>query len=208
MPRLLDVDDRVSTLTAAIEGLLGEGGVGAVSMRAIARESGVSTSSMHHHLDTRERMLRVCCDESVRVRLRSLTEAVIDTGPLALLPAPGDQDALWQTRVWQGWHELWRCTPSLGPVLLQARAAERRLVARALDHRLPLPEVARLHALVEGLRAAVCQPEEDLLPHEARACLATQLADACGVDPGRPLVDPAAWGWPYLPGPRAVATGS
>lgn len=207
MPRLLDVDDRVSALTAAVEWLLGEGGVGAVTMRAIARESGVSTSSMHHHLDTRERLLRVCCDESVRSRLRAMTEAVIDAGPLALLPEPGDQGALWQTRVWQGWHELWRCTPSLGPVLLQARSTERRLLDRALDHRLPGMEVMRLHALVDGLRSAVCQPDEDMAPSEARTCLAVQLAAACGVDPSRPLVDPASWGWPYLPGPRAVATG-
>ncbi|WP_445258867.1 TetR family transcriptional regulator C-terminal domain-containing protein [Nocardioides aurantiacus] len=205
MPYLLDTEDRVSVLARACDRLLAEEGPGALSLRAISRVSGVSTSSMIHHLDTRERLLRVCAHVSTKARLRVMTDDVIDTGPTAVLPV--DALGLEDVRSWLGWMEVWRTMPSLGQSLAPARDGEVSVVARALDHSLPRGSAREVQALVDGLRVALCLPGSDLEPAEARQHLAAGLGRLTGlaVSATEPLVRRDAWGWPFVPQPRAVA---
>lgn len=205
MPHLIDTEDRASVLARACDRLLADEGPAALTLRAIARVSGVSTSSMIHHLDSRERLLRVCAHISAKARQRAITDAVIDTGPTGVLPL--DELALEDTRSWLGWLEVCRTLPTLGPSLAPARDGELAVLARALDYALPREVLCEAQALVDGLRVALCHPGSDLDPAEARRRLAAALGRMTGLDvsPTVPLVARGAWGWPFVPQPRAVA---
>src|SRR5688572_24433883 len=56
---LIDTESRTGTLVAAVNHLLAEGGPRALSLRAVARVSRVSTSSILHHLGSVEHLMRV-----------------------------------------------------------------------------------------------------------------------------------------------------
>lgn len=208
MPLLLDSDTRVATLTRAIDLVLGESGATALTMRRIAAVSGVSTSSMLHHFGSRERMLLVCAHASTWSRATRLTDAVIDDGPLALLPRT-DRDVA-ATRVGLGWLELWRCLPVLEEVVRKARWQELNVLGHALDDALTPAQLRGARALVDGLRVEVCSPVEPMAPDEAQQVLAERLGALVDRDIrlGRPLVASSSWRWPLVPGPRRVATTS
>jgi AcrR family transcriptional regulator len=111
MPLLIDSESRASTLVNAINHILaGEGPTG-LSMRRIAAVSGVSTSSMLHHLGSREHMIRVAAYMTAEARDQDIESRAWGEGALAFLPACGDH--VLAARVWLGWQELWRSEDSL-----------------------------------------------------------------------------------------------
>ena len=59
MPLLIDTESRTGALVAAVNHLLAEGGPRALSLRAVARTSAVSSSSIIHHLGSMEHLMRV-----------------------------------------------------------------------------------------------------------------------------------------------------
>lgn len=110
--------------------------------------------------------------------------------------------------MWLAWHEVWRTEPLIGDMVSRARSSERAVLSQALDHRVPRDEIVGLQCLVQGLRASVCLPEGALSLGHARDSLALHLSRASGTEVAeRPLVPREAWGWPLVPGPRAVARG-
>ncbi|WP_170169782.1 helix-turn-helix domain-containing protein [Nocardioides aurantiacus] len=205
MPHLIDGDERAAVLAAACDRILEQQGPAGLTVRAISRASGISTSSITHHLQDRERLVRVCAHVSATARTTVLTAAVIEHGPLGVLPR--DHHDLPATRTWLGWLEVGRTDPSVGRWLQGPRRQQLAVLARSLDHRVPPSSLVGLEALVEGLRVSLCLPGSTLDVDAAQACLADRLLELTGsvVEPGRPWVAREDWAFPYVPGERRVS---
>ena len=204
MPRLIDSDERAAALAEACDRLLEQRGPEGLTWRAISCASGVSTSSMRHQLQDRERLLRVCAHVSATARTAALTTAIIHFGPLGVLPR--DHDDLPATRTWLGWLELGRTDPPIGRWLQRACGQQLAVLGRSLDHRVPATSLLEVQALIDGLRVALCLPGSTLDIGGAQTCLADRLAELAGrpVEPGRPWVERDDWTFPYVPGERRV----
>jgi AcrR family transcriptional regulator len=156
MPRLIDTDSRTGAVVAAINHVLARDGAAALSLRSIARESGVSASSLLHHFGSREHLLRVAAARTGRARVRDIDRSSITRGVLAFLPA--DPDEVVDTRAWLAWLELWRSDESLVNAVGDVRLDERALIAEVLDYRADKEDLDGLLALIDGLLTAVCAP--------------------------------------------------
>lgn len=171
MPRLIAPEGRTETLVDAINYLLSRHGTAGLSLRTIARESRVSTSSMLHHFGSREHLLRVAAARTGRARLEVVERRSAAEGAAAFLPMDDDEEDLITARAWLAWCELWRCDPALSKTIGDCRDAEHVLLARILGLPLPSNALVPLRALIDGLLIAVCAPEHPLLPAEAREIL-------------------------------------
>lgn len=179
MPVLIDTESRTGTLVQAINDVLTERGPAGVTLRLIARLSGVSPSSMLHHFGSREHLLRVAAGRTGRQRIASLRVEAITDGVLAFVPRSDDE--VLDTRAWLAWLELWRCEQFLGRWIAEARADELALLARVTGYRLTRPELDAALALIDGLRVAVCAPVAPMPPHEARQILSAHLGSTADV---------------------------
>ncbi len=59
MPRLLDGETRTDEIIRGIGRLIITGGLEAVTLRNIAKEVGISSGTLTHHYESRERLMRV-----------------------------------------------------------------------------------------------------------------------------------------------------
>jgi AcrR family transcriptional regulator len=169
MPMLIDTESRVDTLVRAVNDVLIEHGPAGLSLRRIAAFSGVSTSSMLHHLGSREHLLRVAAGWTARERLRHFrAESRLD-GILAFLPRNGDE--LLDTRAWLAWLELWRSEDFLTRWIVESREEELELLTALTGQQLLPTEPDGLLALIDGLRVAVCAPVRPLRLDAARDIL-------------------------------------
>ena len=66
MPRLIDTDLRTAEMVTGVNHVLVSHGIPGLTMRLIARESGISTGSLMHHFETRERILRIAAHRTGR----------------------------------------------------------------------------------------------------------------------------------------------
>lgn len=116
MPRLIDTESRTGTLIAAVNHILATDGVAGLTLRRIAAVSRVSTSSILHHLDSRERLIHVSAARTAQSRrdrfLAAQDRYDDERGLLALLP--GCDDEILDARAWLGWLELWRSDTRAG----------------------------------------------------------------------------------------------
>jgi AcrR family transcriptional regulator len=115
MPRLIDTDDRAGVLVAAVNHVLVMEGPAGLSLRRIAAVSGVSTSSMLHHLGSREHLLRVAAGQTAKARRWDVESRAYTEGATAFLPFTSDQ--VLDARAWLAWLELWRSEESLDAML-------------------------------------------------------------------------------------------
>jgi AcrR family transcriptional regulator len=173
MPMLIDTDSRTAALVWAINETLTDLGPQGLTMRRIADTSGVSTSSILHHLGSREHLLRVAAGLTCGGRITALDAESETDGALAFLPRSDDE--VLDTRAWLAWLELWRCEDFLGRWISEGRAEEIALLARVTDYRLTRPDLDAALALIDGLRIAVCAPLRPMRRDEARQILATSL---------------------------------
>ena len=183
MPRLIETESRTCAVVAAVNHLLARDGSTAISIRAIARESGVSASSLLHHYGSRERILRLSAIRTGTERVRDIEVRLDLEGVLAFLPA--DLDAVVEARTWLAWTELWRSEDVLVESVGMPRREERALLAYAFDYRLGREELDALAALIEGLLAAGCAPVRPMPLPRARAILLAHAEHA--------LARAAAW---------------
>ena len=174
MPLLLDTDTRTGTLVAAINHVLVLHGPTGLTMRRIAQVSGVSTSSMLHHLGSREHLIRVAASQTASARRQDLESRVWRDGPLAFLPETGDQ--VLDARAWLAWQEMWRSEEFLDKWITRARADERGLLAHVLDFQLARDDLDATIAMIDGLTVAVCAPTAPLRIDRARQILTRHLA--------------------------------
>ena len=169
MPQLIDTKSRTGTLVAAVNHLLAEGGPRAVSLRAVARVSRVSTSSILHHLGSMEHLLRVSAHWTGIARREQMSWRWPEEGLLAHLPDMADHVV--EARVWLAWCEMWRSEPGVETTMREARDHERALLAGHLDYALSRDDLDGLVALLDGLTVAVCRPEAPMPPARARHLL-------------------------------------
>jgi AcrR family transcriptional regulator len=169
MPMLIDIESRAGVLVRAINDVLIEHGPAGLSLRRISKFSGVSTSSMLHHLGSREHLLRVAAATTARQRLQHLLLESERDGVLAFLPRDGDE--LLDTRAWLAWLELWRSEDFLARWIAENRDEEIALLAARTDYGLSRHELDGRMALIEGLRVAVCAPVRPMRLDVAREVL-------------------------------------
>jgi AcrR family transcriptional regulator len=185
MPQLRFTLNRRDDLSWIIAQMLADQGVAVVTMRNIARCAHMSTSSIVHHWDDKERLLQIAMACTVRWRRTDTSFRAIGQGAAAFLPddAPDSygriQDSLVLARAWLGWRELWRTYPSLEKIGAHARSQERWDLGRLLQD----PTEAQLdaaYALVEGLVVAMCAPVAPMPRSHAVAILEDHLAPLLG----------------------------
>ena len=70
MPGLIDTDLRTADMVTGVNRVLVSQGIPGLTMRSIARQSGISTGSLLHHFETRERMLGIAAHRTGRVLVR------------------------------------------------------------------------------------------------------------------------------------------
>jgi AcrR family transcriptional regulator len=193
VPRLIDHAARRTELAEAVWRVVGTRGVGAVSVRNVAAEAGVSAGSLRHVLPTREAMLAAATDLVVeRARVRFLARAGRGVSTRADVVAllgellPLDQERRLELRA-----HLALVLGSAGdPGLDEARstldAGVREACRAALDrcHDLGLlrpgldldAETVRLHVVVDGLALHLLGPALRMRGSEATALLDAHLA--------------------------------
>ncbi len=176
MPRLIETQTRTGTMVFAINRILVTHGVFGLTLRSIARESRISTGSLLHHFESRERILHVAAHRTGLALLEEITSAVTWRGVEGFLPA--DDDAVLLTRAWLAWLELWRSEPWLELTISELRAREVRALAELHEYRLSRPDLDLVRALVDGLRGAICEPSRPMAPERARALLRDASAAA------------------------------
>jgi len=173
MPRRIETESRTDTLTSAINDVLIDHGPAGLSLRRIATYSGVSTSSMLHHLGSREHLLRVAAGRTAGRRLQHLRAESEQDGVLAFLPRSGEE--LLDTRAWLGWLELWRSEDFLARWIADSRDDERALLAGRTGYWEKPTALDGLMALIDGLRVAVCSPVRPMRLEAAREILGSRL---------------------------------
>jgi AcrR family transcriptional regulator len=189
---LIDTESRTDTLVRAINDILIELGPGGLSMKRISERSRVNKSSIYHHLDSRERLLRVAASMTGKARMAALRAGIEQDGVLAFLPRTDDE--LLDTRAWLAWLELWRCEDFLNRWVSDVRDDEKALMARVMDFGLSGAELEAAVALVDGLRVAVCAPHRPMRREDARAVLAAHLEVCCTPMPRE--IEHPWWAWP------------
>ena len=180
MPRLIETDSRADVLTDAVNEALALHGPAGLTMRRIARLSGVSTSSILHHLGSKEHLLRVAAHRTGAARYKELRGRVITEGALAFVPYD-DLDVV-DARSWLAWQEVARCEETIHRQVTRAREDELGLLARTLEYQLTLDDLHVARAVIDGLTASVCLPTQPMPRRRARELLARHL----GVPPPPP----------------------
>lgn len=174
MPRLIDRETRVGSVAAAVNELLAEGGIPALTMRSVATRVRVSPSSLHQLFGGRDRMLRLAAWHTSEARRARIQDRIPDEGALAFLP--NDDDDIVDCRIWLAWRELGRSADWLEPSMTEAIEHELWLMNRAFNLLLARPDLEWLEALVDGLSVAVCKPAQPMRRDRARELLAIEAA--------------------------------
>jgi AcrR family transcriptional regulator len=169
MPRLIDTQSRTGAVAEAINRVLSRDGASGLSLRTVARESRVSTSSLLHQYGSREHLLRVTAGWTGRARIREIDRRTLVRGVAAFLPV--DDDDVLDDRAWLAWLELWRTDNGLLTAVEDVRLDERALLAELFDYRLDRDALDALVALIDGLLVAVCAPIRPLALGRAREIL-------------------------------------
>ena len=191
MPRLIDTGSRAATLTAAVNDAIAEHGPAGLTMRRIARLSGVSQASIAHHLGNREHLLRVAAFRTANERHSRQTERAEKDLVDALVPFYGE-DVL-DARCWLGWQELARSEETLERVFDEARRSELAVIAKATGYRLQRDDLEAVSALAAGLAVALCQPRQPMRTADARRIMRRHLARIDPDDPAPDARDVTPW---------------
>lgn len=176
MPRLIETRSRTDAVVAAMNELLAREGVYALSVRSIARASGISPSSLMHHYGSRERIVRLAALWTGTARVREIERRAPWDGIAAFLPA--DLDGVVDARAWLGWLELWRSEDMLAEAIGRPRREERALLASVLDYALSREALDVVSALIDGLLCAICAPVRPLPLPVARGLLSVHVEAA------------------------------
>jgi AcrR family transcriptional regulator len=176
MPRLIDTGTRTGTMVEATMRILATRGAPGLTLRGIARESRISTGSLLHHFESRERILGVAAHRTGRAHLDEIESGILWHGVQGFLP--GDEETRLLTLAWLGWCELWRTEETLVEIVAEVRRQEMTMLAEQHEHRLSRPDLDVLVAVIDGLRLAVCAPIGAMSFTRARDLLAATSAAA------------------------------
>jgi AcrR family transcriptional regulator len=200
MPIHVDHDVRRAELARAVWRIVVRDGVRAATVRGVAREAGLSMGSVRHFFGTQDELLRFAVEEVVdqaRRRIEAGTAArqsAVAEGrslePVADLleeVIPLDDERLIEAEVWSAFTAPPVTDPVIAAIRRQVDDGVRDICRSALSAlaelgrlhpaRLLDVEVARLHALVDGLTLHVMRATAGLDRDRVRAILLTHLGD-------------------------------
>ena len=111
MPKQVDREERRREIAAAVLRLVATRGVEAASLRAVAREAGVSMGAVQHYFTTRDEMLRFALAHGNTLLAERATRLIAEHKPatpretfrlLCILLLPLDEDSSTAARLWAG----------------------------------------------------------------------------------------------------------
>ncbi|WP_093576588.1 TetR/AcrR family transcriptional regulator [Amycolatopsis rubida] len=201
MPRVVDGEERRAHIADAVLRLAAKGGLHAVSLRAVAAESGLNIGSVRHYFDSQHELMRFAMRTTIDRTTARLVERREQTGPLSELPPgevvgqltdflsellPLDERRRTEVTVLVEFLLAARADPGLDDLAREAVQGTVTLARRILDAQArsgrfepkdPEVEAPRLAALLDGLAfRAVLQPELTS-PEECVAVLRAHLAE-------------------------------
>lgn len=194
MPRVVDQEARRRLIADALLAVVRRDGVGAVSVRSVAKEAGLSVGSMRHTVASQDDLvafaMRAVADRvGVRVTARvggwdaAHAPGLDDLVDLCGEVLPLDDERRAEAAVWLELVTLARTAPRLAEVSAQAHLGIRSLVDRVVAVLLPEAdparheaEVTRLHALLDGLTLHVVLQQEATDLRDVRAVVRHHLA--------------------------------
>jgi AcrR family transcriptional regulator len=185
MPRVVDHQARRAEVAAAVWRIVARDGVEAVTVRAVAAETGMSTSVVSHYFADKADLLRLAFHLVVeRTRARALT-APAGGRARALLAAalPLDDERRTEARIWFSLLGLAIARPELAADQQRTYAAWRTALAAALREEGLRPGLdaeaaaAALIGLVDGLTVQAAFAPAVLPPERQLALLDERLAE-------------------------------
>src|SRR4051794_28866767 len=180
MPWTFDPVTRSDAIIAAVYRLVAEGGVAAVTYRAVAEVVRLAASSLHDNYPQRAHLLKVAAYQLGRSREEYFSARVARQGLAVMIPE-SDHD-LRQAAVWLAFRGYARTEPLLGHDFDEARARELRIIALALGRAIDDPACAAVHCLLEGLESARTVGETPMSHERAKEVLGVVTA-ALGAAP-------------------------
>jgi AcrR family transcriptional regulator len=196
VPKVVDHDARRRQIADALLAVVRRDGVGAVSVRSVAAEAGLSVGSMRHTAASQSELVAFAMEavaERVARRVadrvsgwtRQAPPALDDLAGLCGEVLPLDPERLAEAAVWLELVTLGRTDPRLGAVSEQAHVGLRRIVDRVVVGAVPPAgagrarlehEAVRLHALFDGLALHAVLHPELVDPDAMRAVVRDHLA--------------------------------
>ncbi|MBT9253971.1 TetR family transcriptional regulator C-terminal domain-containing protein [Phycicoccus sp. MAQZ13P-2] len=178
MPRVVDQEARRQLIADALLAVVRRDGIGAVSVRSVAAQAGLSVGSMRHTVASQDDLVAFAM-RAVADRVGARVTARVGGWNAAHAPdlddlvdlcgevLPLDDERRAEAAVWLELVTLARTAPRLAEVSAQAHLGIRSLVDRVVAALLPAAdpgrrevEAAGLHALLDGLALhVVLQPE-------------------------------------------------
>lgn len=168
-------------LLVALNRVLVLDGVAGLTVRRVAAQNNMASSTLLHHYGSRARFIQVGAREMCRARLHWLANRIFIYGPVGFLP--DDDGSLIGVRAWLGWQELWRSEEALEQIFRDHRDDELSVLAECLGNRLDRDDMRHLLALIDGLYASISAPVDPLRPTTALAILDRHLRQLGVVDP-------------------------
>lgn len=195
MPKIVDHDARRAEYVDALWRLVSRDGAGAISVRALAAEAGVSPSNVVHYLPSRAAMLAAAVREHLgearrradAIRARSDSVDVDLATDLVMVAIPDSPKRRRQSEVWLLLLAEQEANPDAREILAQLQADVRDAVLRGVDlladHGLLAPErdrvleAAGIHALIDGLAVQTMVDQRRMPPAVLRDIVRSHLAN-------------------------------
>lgn len=203
MPKIVDHAQRRSEIAAAVWRVIGAGGIGAATVRAVAAESGWSMGAVRHYFATQDDLLTFACQEMeqrVLARITSHYAGVGRDGPAdperaarvlcEMLPVTPDQRT--EVLVWLAFMTRARLDDTFDDIRASSWAGERYLCRLALadvcGRHLPTdltelldpalePVAERIHLVIDGLSLQGLAHPEQWPPDRMRDAVRDLIAD-------------------------------
>ena len=194
MPKIVDHDERRAEYVDALWRLVSREGAGAISVRSLAAEAGVSPSNVVHYLPSRAEMLaeavrqllREARDRSAKMRAEAEVFDLDRVTDIVMVAIPDSPKRRRQSEVWLLLLAEQETNLEAGEILAELQAGVRSAVRNGMDllavHGILAPErdrdleAARLHALIDGLSLQTLIDETTLPPARIRDILRSHLA--------------------------------
>ena len=206
VPIYVDHEARRSQLAEAVWRIVVHDGVAAASVRAVAKEAGLSMGSVRHFFSSHDQLLLFAVEtlvEHARRRIDAGTPARIsllaDGRPLAAVAAlveevvPLDAERQTEAKVWIAFTTPPATNPEIAAIREQVDDAVRELCCNALDalrefgrlhaDRDRRIEVERIHALLDGLTIHLTRDTTRLDPNLVKRVILTHLDELSSTPP-------------------------
>jgi AcrR family transcriptional regulator len=172
MPKSL-VEDLAWSLVV----LAGETGLGAVTLRALARHTRVSPGTLTHHFASKRELWALCTVVVGRWLADATDDHVADRGAVGLFPEPGDATYRCLVSAWVQLRAHALTDPEVDARVQDLTTVLRRRARRALVDGAPdISSTAWWY--VEALRQEVIRPGSELTPGRALAAIQRLIPEA------------------------------